>query len=119
CIKIRSRTTINDRIALAPTRTIQQDHPIARLYQRIDIAAEVRPASSTRAGTMQQDNGFVALSAVIKMDAQRFTRFFYIQKTAGGGFGLWLITHHLLLHIQFSVLALNEPNPAIHSGIGR
>ena len=55
---------------------------------------------------MQQDNGFVALSAVIKMDAQRFTRFFYIQKTAGGGFGLWLIT-------------LNEPNPAIHSGIGR
>jgi len=76
-------------------------------------------ASSTRAGTMQQDNGFVALSAVIKMDAQRFTRFFYIQKTAGGGFGLWLITHHLLLHIQFSVLALNEPNPAIHSGIGR
>ena len=43
---------------------------------------------------------------------------FYIQKTAGGGFGLWLITHHLLLHIQFSVLALNEQIRQSHSGLG-
>mgnify|MGYP002133298344 CR=1 FL=1 len=68
---------------------------------------------------VQQDNGFVALSAVIKMDAQRFTRFFYIQKTAGGGFGLRLIAHVSLPVNQISVVALSEPNPAIHSGIGR
>nr|VXZ83740.1 Uncharacterised protein [Klebsiella pneumoniae] len=42
-----------------------------------------------------------------------------IEESAGGGFSLRLIAHVSLPVNQISVVALSEPNPAIHSGIGR
>ncbi|MPN58800.1 hypothetical protein SDC9_206515 [bioreactor metagenome] len=68
-VEIRSRTAVNDPIAFAPARTIQQDHPVSGLYQRINIAAEVCPARRARTGAVQQHDGLFALSTVIEMHA--------------------------------------------------
>ena len=118
-VEIRTRAAVDDRIALPPPRTIEEQHAIARLDQRVNIAAEVGPAGSPRPGAVQHHHGLFPVAAVIDMDTQRAAPFVDVEESAGGGFGLRLIAHVSLPVNQISVVALSEPNPAIHSGIGR
>ena len=118
-VEIRTRAAVDDRIALPPPRTVEEQHAIARLDQRVNIAAEVGPAGGPRPGAVQHDHGLFPVAAVIDMDTQRAAPFVDVEESAGGGFGLRLIAHVSLPVNQISVVALSEPNPAIHSGIGR
>ena len=68
-VQVGTGAAVDDRIAFSPAGAVQQNDPVARLDQRVDIAAKVGPAGSPGARAVQQDHGFVALAAVIKMDA--------------------------------------------------
>ena len=72
-----------------------------------------------RPGAVEHHHGLFPVAAVIDMDTQRAAPFVDVEESAGGGFGLRLIAHVSLPVNQISVVALSEPNPAIHSGIGR
>ncbi len=83
----------------------------------IDIAAEIRPASSTRAGTMQRTTVSSPCPQSLKWMRSVLPLLLHSEN------GWWRLrfvadNSSLLLHIQFSVLALNEPNPAIPPGLG-
>ncbi len=85
--------------------------------QRIDIAAEVRPASSPRAGTISRTTVSSPCPQSLKWMRSVYPLLLHSEN------GWWRLrfvadNHHLLLHIQFSVLALNEPNPASTPGLG-
>ena len=41
-VEIRTRAAVDDSIAFAPPRTVEEQHAIARLDQRVNIAAEVK-----------------------------------------------------------------------------
>ena len=68
-VQFGAGAAIDDSIAFPPAGAVQQNDPIARLHQRVDIAAKVGPAGSSGAGAVQHHHGFVTLAAVIKMDA--------------------------------------------------
>ena len=44
-VEVGARAGADDRIALAPAGTVDEDHAITRVRERVHIAMEVRPAA--------------------------------------------------------------------------
>lgn len=117
-VEIRTRAAVDDSIAFAPPRTVEEQHAIARLDQRVNIAAEVGPAGGPGPEPCSMTTvSFPSPQSLIWIRSVR--PLVDIEESAGGGFSLRLIAHVSLPVNQISVVALSEPNPAIHSGIGR
>ncbi len=105
-----AHAVINSGIDLAVSYNMQVDHGFAQPLEFLLGGLDRVPVLPVFI------NG---VAAVIDMDTQRAAPLVDIEESAGGGFSLRLIAHVSLPVNQISVVALSEPNPAIHSGIGR